>query len=378
MKWVQDTLDEIALSNAGDPGPVVLRRLSNMEYTYTIRDLTGIESLDPAREFPIDGAAGEGFTNAGAALVMSPALLTKYMDAAKDIANHAVLLPAGIRFSKSISPRDWTDETLARIREFYAQYSGTGNATAVTLQGIKFDTNAGGRLPVEKYVAAVSEERAALLSGAKKIDAVARERGINAKYLGLLWAMLQDTKPSLLLDTLRAKWRDGKLAAADIEVWQQALWRFASVGHIGKQNGPKGWQEAVSPLVAQNEIKLKLAVPKDGGDVTLYLATSDAGDGNEHDVALWENARLVAPGRADFSLQDVRAVAQQLNKRRDAVVSTVAKCLAAADEAEAKQGAVDVGELTQKFGVDPGSAQRLAGCARHRNFGRCEARSTAG
>ena len=43
----------------GDPGPVVLRRLSNAEYNYTISDLTGLD-LDPTREFPIDGAAGEG------------------------------------------------------------------------------------------------------------------------------------------------------------------------------------------------------------------------------------------------------------------------------------------------------------------------------
>ena len=47
--WMQSTLDAIALSNAGDPGPVVLRRLSNMEYTYSVRDLTGVEGLDPAK-----------------------------------------------------------------------------------------------------------------------------------------------------------------------------------------------------------------------------------------------------------------------------------------------------------------------------------------
>lgn len=41
LKWVQTTLDEVAISNAGDPGPVVLRRLSNMEYTYTMRDRKG-------------------------------------------------------------------------------------------------------------------------------------------------------------------------------------------------------------------------------------------------------------------------------------------------------------------------------------------------
>ena len=96
--WVADYLHAEALASAGDPGPVLLRRLNNAEYTYTMLDLTGVD-LRPAREFPADGAAGEGFTNTGNALVMSPALLSKYLDAGKKIADHAVLLPDGIRFS---------------------------------------------------------------------------------------------------------------------------------------------------------------------------------------------------------------------------------------------------------------------------------------
>ncbi len=58
MDWVRKTMDEVALANAGDPGPVVLRRLSNHEYRYTLQDLTEVESLDPGRDFPVDGAAG--------------------------------------------------------------------------------------------------------------------------------------------------------------------------------------------------------------------------------------------------------------------------------------------------------------------------------
>src|SRR2546425_3493725 len=77
LGWVNCALDEAAKARAGDPGPVVLRRLNNAEYTYTVRDLTGVQSLDPVREFPADSAAGEGFMNTGNALVMSPALLTK-------------------------------------------------------------------------------------------------------------------------------------------------------------------------------------------------------------------------------------------------------------------------------------------------------------
>src|SRR5262249_3498369 len=139
--------------------PVVLRRLSNAEYTYTIRDLTGVESLDPAKEFPADSASGEGFMNVGNSLVMSSSLLTKYLTAARDVASHAVLLPDGIRFSPSTSQRDWTEEKLAAIRAFYAQFTEPGGGSSVNLQGIKFDTKDGGVLPLEQYLRATLELR---------------------------------------------------------------------------------------------------------------------------------------------------------------------------------------------------------------------------
>ncbi len=63
-QWLDDFVVAEADATAGDPGPVVLRRLNNFEYTNTIRALTG-QPLDPAKEFPADSAAGEGFTNTG-------------------------------------------------------------------------------------------------------------------------------------------------------------------------------------------------------------------------------------------------------------------------------------------------------------------------
>ena len=49
---------------------------------------------------------------------MSPALLEKYFEAAKNISRHAVLLPGGIRFSRYTTRRDWTDEIVQKIRGF--------------------------------------------------------------------------------------------------------------------------------------------------------------------------------------------------------------------------------------------------------------------
>lgn len=347
VTWVRQTLDEIALANAGDPGPVILRRLSNMEYTYTLRDLTGIDSLDPAREFPVDGAAGEGFTNAGAALVMSPALLTKYLDAAKEVSEHLVLTPTGIRFSAGISARDATDETLAEIRGFYARFSDQGDQS-VEVGGTGKVNQGGGILPLAAYLDALQGRRGT--------------EGLSSKYLGILRKTLTDTKPSLVLDPLRAKFKAGTLTPADIESWQKTLWRFANIGHLGKVGGPKSWLEPVTPLALRHEIRMKLQPPADGGDLTLYLSTSDAGDGNGEDFALWEGARLVIPGRADLALGEVGAVHRQMERQREAVVESAVRCLAAADEAERSEQPADFRKLAEKHAVD---ATVLSGWLNH-------------
>ena len=358
MAWVRASLDAVALERAGDPGPVVLRRLSNAEYTYTIRDLTGVESLDPAREFPVDGAAGEGFTNTGQSLVMSPSLVTKYLDAGKAIASHAVLLPDGIRFSPSTTRRDWTEEMLAEIRAFYAEFTVPGGSGTVTQQDMALDKGAAGVLPLEKYLAASLELRDA----SKSVDAVARERGLSAKYLGTLFHSMRDGKSSLLLDGVRARWNaalPGEVAgiAGQIAEWQKALWKFSSVGHIGKVGGPKAWMEPVTPLVAQQEFRVKLAPPADGNEVALYLVAGDAGDGTAGDFAMWKEPKISIPGRTPILLRDVRGFVAELSARREQIFAATAGALAAATEAKT----ADMVTLAQRHGVSVEALQAWFG-----------------
>lgn len=87
-----------ARQQAGDPGVVLPRRLSNSEFDFAVRDLTGVE-IRPTRDFPADPAGGEGFDNTGEALRMSPNLLKKYLSAAQHVSEHLVLKPSGIVFA---------------------------------------------------------------------------------------------------------------------------------------------------------------------------------------------------------------------------------------------------------------------------------------
>ena len=353
--WIERTLGALARERAGDPGPVVLRRLSNAEYTYTVRDLTGVGSLDPAKEFPIDGAAGEGFMNTGQALVMSPSLVTKYLDAGKVIASHAVLMPDGLEFFAGASRRDWTEEILAKIRALYAEYTDAQGGSKVSLQGIITETNTGGRLPVERYFKAALEERSALLAGTKTAAGVAGERGLSPRYFDALLAMLEGSEPSFVLDEVRALWRQAGPAGSApivsaIEAWQKTLWRFNTVGHIGKLGGPKAWMETVNPITANQELRLKLPPADANGEVTFFLVAADAGDGSNGDAVVWSRPRLVAPGRPDLWLRDVREASHDFKRRRTVVFAQAAGALAAAAHAEAT-GRSDRAELAREHGV---------------------------
>ena len=303
LDWTHNALEGIALANAGDPGPVVLRRLSNSEYTYAIQDLTGVPSLDPAREFPVDGSAGEGFTNVGAALVMSPGLLSKYLDAGKDVAQHAVLLPDGIAFSEKTTKRDWTNEKVAAIKAFYARYGSASPAGIVKVVGIPLAMGGGdGRLPIEKYLSATLTHRQALRSGQITVAQVAAELGLNAKYLGRLWNVLNDEAPSLFLDQVRTPWRkagpqDVASLVTIVNSWQGSLWRFGAIGHIGKVNGPKGWQLPVNPVQAKEEFRVP--VPS-GPDTRIYLVTNTTQTDNPYVQVVWGHPRVVLKGKPDL------------------------------------------------------------------------------
>lgn len=353
LGWVEAYLHAEALSNAGDPGPVVLRRLNNAEYTYTVRDLTQVP-LSPAREFPNDSAAGEGFSNTGNSLVMSPALLTKYMDAGKEIASHVVLLPEGFRFSPNTSRRDWTEESLAEIRKFYSRYTEAGGSDTVTQQGIELDKNRGGELPLKKYLLASLEVR----DGKGSVELIADAHQLSPKYLQTLLNVLNGKEPSPLFDPLRSRWRKAKPEEIDgmtamIKEWQSTLWKFSSVGHIGKVGGPKAWMEPVTPLVSKQEFRTKLIPAAGQEDVVIYLIAGDAGDGNENDFVEWQAPQLAVAGRPPILLRDLRSFVHDLNARREKLLASTAKALDAAAEASESMGDVDTAKLAEKFSVDP-------------------------
>ena len=299
---------------------------------------------------------GEGFTNVGEALAMSPALLDKYVAAAKGIASHAVLLPDTFRFSESATRRDWTDETVNEIRKIYRQYSDPEGATRVNLQGLTWDTNTGGRIPLELYLAATLKYRELPPGGAKSIAAFATENHLSPKYLQTLWDLFHGHEESLLIDQFRQRWLTASLGdvpvmAADIRRWQASLTKFNSVAHF------KTWMEPVDPLVEKRDFRVKLAAQPNAREIVVRLVTRDAGDGQVGDHVKWAEPRLEMPGRATILLRDLSVVLSGLeNKRR--TFSESASYLDAIEEARSRPSPIDVDALAKERKLD------VLGCSR--------------
>ena len=188
VDWIRAAREFEALRHAGDPGPVLARRLSNEEYNYSIRDLTGVD-IRPTKTFPVDPANEAGFDNSGESLAMSPALLHKYLGAARHVVEHLVLKPDGIAFASHpvVTNTDRDKYCVKRIIQFYERQP----------------------TDIDNYFLAAWEfdHRQQQHSDASLAD-VAAAHGVSEKYLTIIWSLLDDEGTACgPITTLRTMWR---------------------------------------------------------------------------------------------------------------------------------------------------------------------------
>lgn len=244
LGWIRTALDAEAASRAGDPGPVTLRRLSNAEYDNVVRDLTGVD-MRPTRalEFPADSVGGEGFANVGEAMPVTPGLVERYHQAARDVAARAVLLPKGFRFSASPDRPTWAEEAVKAIRSFHARYAGPN-----------------GEPPLTVHLAATLRHREKLAGGPAAIARVAVEEKLNATYLATLWAGLNGKTTSPLLDPIREKWRAAATDPAPVQAAIKSTQDQLFLGHYKKNavlavgNGFPAWED-LRRVVAREQVE---------------------------------------------------------------------------------------------------------------------------
>ncbi|EAQ81705.1 hypothetical protein DSM3645_29027 [Blastopirellula marina DSM 3645] len=91
--WIDDHLRATACELGPYAGNVTTRRLNRSEYENTIRDLIGPQ-LGYDETFPTDGGGGEGFNNNGETLFLPPMLMERYVEAAQQILDAAIITPS--------------------------------------------------------------------------------------------------------------------------------------------------------------------------------------------------------------------------------------------------------------------------------------------
>jgi len=294
--WTERYLDAEALANAGDPGRVVLRRLNNVEFDNTVRDLIGVD-LHPSRQFPVDGAAGEGFVNTGDSLAMSPALFQKYMDAARKVAAHAVLLPDGIQFSDTPHRRDWVQKRFREIARIYSLYADQD-----------------GLLPLEDYLAATLEFRELGDAGTANIEGFVVRRNLNPLHFGRMWnALNQDdakaTKATqagmLVMNRVRAAWRKASPAEFRdlldlIRQLQEQMWKV-DAQRVGWY---EDWQKQKPFLSSQHTLRQKLVPLEGASTIPLNLVAINLRP-NATGRVLWKRPRFEAMGKPPVLLDEL-------------------------------------------------------------------------
>ena len=189
IDWIDSVQKNEAMKDAGDPGIVLARRLSNAEYDNTIRDLTGFD-IQPTREFPVDPSNTAGFDNSGESLAMSPALLNKYLKAAREVADHMYLKQKGFAFASRamLSEADRDQFCENQIVSYYHTQ----------------DTD------YADYFSAAwrFKNRAALGKPNASLADFAADGKVSAKYLGTIWTLLEETKEDVgPVAKLQTMWR---------------------------------------------------------------------------------------------------------------------------------------------------------------------------
>ena len=89
VSWLETELDDLAAANPNPGRTDIFHRLNRAEYSNAVRDLLNIE-VDVEEFLPADDIDAYGFDNMADALTVSPALMERYLSAARKISRLAI------------------------------------------------------------------------------------------------------------------------------------------------------------------------------------------------------------------------------------------------------------------------------------------------
>ncbi|HEY2017044.1 MAG TPA: DUF1592 domain-containing protein, partial [Bryobacteraceae bacterium] len=210
VAWIRGSLDAFVKKHDGDPGRVTVRRLTSGEYAYTIHDLTGLDP-DLGIDASSDSVGGEGFTNFGDVQFMQDANLERYLEAAKLIADRAVIGSGPIEFFSDPGKSGFEMSAIARIKEIYTAY------------GFRMASGEGGfAYGLDKYrrafyVAWRYRHRAALGEPTATLKDIAAHEGITPAFAQHIWTVMNKAGLGYPTSEMADRWRKLPAPGADLK-----------------------------------------------------------------------------------------------------------------------------------------------------------------
>ncbi|HVV43548.1 MAG TPA: DUF1592 domain-containing protein [Bryobacteraceae bacterium] len=233
--WIHSQLDTYAKKHDGDPGKVTVRRLTSGEYAYSILDLTGF-NIDTGIDASSDSVGGEGFSNFGDVQFMQDANLEHYLDAAKVVADHAVIGAGPLQFFTDPGKTGFEFSGINRVKAIYEKY---GFRTVSGEGGFQFGLEKYGKA---LYGAWEYTNRAALGEPTVTMKKIADREGIEVRFLQHILEVMNRPGLSYPASDMAAKWHKFPKAVAggDVKAEEAAARTQANELQTALLNWP-GW-----------------------------------------------------------------------------------------------------------------------------------------
>ena len=209
VSWIHGQLDAYVKAHAGDPGRVTVRRLTSGEYNYAVHDLTGLD-LDLGIDASNDSVGGEGFTNFGDVQFMQDANLQRYLEAAKNVADHAVIGAGPLSFYIEPGKTGFEMAAIHRVKEITEAY---GFRTVSGEGGFPFGLE---RYSKALFVAWEYQHRAALGKPAATFAGLAAKEGATARFAEHLYKTMNRTDLMYPSSEMAARFRKLPPATTDL------------------------------------------------------------------------------------------------------------------------------------------------------------------
>jgi len=282
---IRSELSRIRNQQAGDPGRVMLRRLSRAEYAYTISDLTNLD-LSLQNHLAGDAVGGEGFANVGDVQFVQESAVERYLEAAKLVASHAVIGSGPLRFYQAPGKSGLELSAITRIQRIYREH---GFRTAAGEGGEAFGLEL---YPNAFYVAWRFQHRSQLGSPNATLASIARDHGVSVRFAEHIWSIVSDRELSHPTSEIVAAWR--KLPApanAHDGIAKQARLQCRDVFQLVRE-----WQTKLGQNVDDKEEAALLAVDTFNVRPTKSFILTPIRTQNVSEITIYLNVQIVLAG----------------------------------------------------------------------------------